>query len=422
MNRIHRVLFKSIFQIVIVSIISLNAESHANGPALNYGIHGGNILILDSKPPNGLTVDEYVDINGIERSVSVRYYIENKNDAGIQIHLGYPVLNELAFASDKINLLENITDLDFKVSLNNEVLTTKEKVINDVKLSGIYEQLKSVANVLIVFDVFARSGANILQINHNLLLTHPADISYYWHYTYPIWPAKNWVKKFRYAKYRVIVPEVVLPEYKRNIEIGSDNWALDGEEWYYKTCDVTGPGLRHTKGNEIIFTVRDFVPSDAIMLSGSLKIQRDLFKVYCVGYNDVSKCWKDSVANNFEVKMYEGSRRCYEDNDLNLIPIATGSYPEFIKFSKSFRFLRNEIYARKGYIFQSDEMRTFFSKIPWYFPFEGMVKLNEIEKWNVEFIKEAEKAKLKAWDRFSPSESLLERYPAQCRKQGKGTE
>ncbi|MEH7304535.1 YARHG domain-containing protein [Neobacillus drentensis] len=55
------------------------------------------------------------------------------------------------------------------------------------------------------------------------------------------------------------------------------------------------------------------------------------------------------------------------------------------------RLARNEIYARHGYIFKSQDLQTYFSSKSWYHPdhsFDG--SLNEVEKENVDFIKERE--------------------------------
>jgi len=55
------------------------------------------------------------------------------------------------------------------------------------------------------------------------------------------------------------------------------------------------------------------------------------------------------------------------------------------------RLARNEIYARHGYVFKSEDLQTYFSSKSWYQPdqsFDG--SLNEIEKENVNFIKARE--------------------------------
>jgi uncharacterized membrane protein YvbJ len=55
------------------------------------------------------------------------------------------------------------------------------------------------------------------------------------------------------------------------------------------------------------------------------------------------------------------------------------------------RIARNEIYARHGYVFKSQDLQTYFSSKSWYHSdhaFDG--SLNEVEKENVNFIKARE--------------------------------
>lgn len=51
---------------------------------------------------------------------------------------------------------------------------------------------------------------------------------------------------------------------------------------------------------------------------------------------------------------------------------------------------RNEIYARHGYIFVSDEWKDFFINEDWYTPTTSSVTLNSIEEYNVGMILEEE--------------------------------
>jgi hypothetical protein len=54
--------------------------------------------------------------------------------------------------------------------------------------------------------------------------------------------------------------------------------------------------------------------------------------------------------------------------------------------------MRNEIYARYGYIFKSKEMRNYFTAQSWYTPRYSDVSsfLSETEKKNIELIKRYE--------------------------------
>lgn len=56
------------------------------------------------------------------------------------------------------------------------------------------------------------------------------------------------------------------------------------------------------------------------------------------------------------------------------------------------KIMRNEIFARHGYIFKTDDMRNYFSSQSWYIPqYENVNSfLTSIEKYNAELIKYAE--------------------------------
>ena len=68
------------------------------------------------------------------------------------------------------------------------------------------------------------------------------------------------------------------------------------------------------------------------------------------------------------------------------------NYSDIAGFSKGeLRLARNEIYARHGFIFQSDDLRAYFNSQDWYIPdssYSG--NLSSIEKSNVDFIKSYE--------------------------------
>lgn len=66
---------------------------------------------------------------------------------------------------------------------------------------------------------------------------------------------------------------------------------------------------------------------------------------------------------------------------------------EIEKYTKrELKIMRNEIFARHGYIFKTEDMKTYFASQPWYKPIAHDVsdKLTEIEKKNIELIKARE--------------------------------
>ncbi len=54
------------------------------------------------------------------------------------------------------------------------------------------------------------------------------------------------------------------------------------------------------------------------------------------------------------------------------------------------RLARNEIYARRGYRFEDDALRQYFSRFSWYTPRTSEVSLTDIEQANIELIRRAE--------------------------------
>ncbi len=56
------------------------------------------------------------------------------------------------------------------------------------------------------------------------------------------------------------------------------------------------------------------------------------------------------------------------------------------------KIMRNEIYARHGYIFKTEEMKTYFGSQKWYSPRYESVddRLTEVEKKNIALIKRYE--------------------------------
>lgn len=60
--------------------------------------------------------------------------------------------------------------------------------------------------------------------------------------------------------------------------------------------------------------------------------------------------------------------------------------------ARELRIMRNEIYARHGYIFNSKDLRNYFLNQGWYVPVSTDVEqeLSAIERYNVNFIKQYE--------------------------------
>lgn len=62
------------------------------------------------------------------------------------------------------------------------------------------------------------------------------------------------------------------------------------------------------------------------------------------------------------------------------------------KSAEELRLMRNYIFARRGYIFESEDLKEYFEQFSWYVPlyYDVTPRLSDIEKFNVNFIKEYE--------------------------------
>lgn len=129
-------------------------------------------------------------------------------------------------------------------------------------------------------------------------------------------------------------------------------------------------------------------------------------------YGETGK-WNQAEIKYFQEKEYIGDKKLYSIYSIDFYPpyikgekikeeygiinekdlkdiILTGkaSKEEILHY---LRLLRNEIYARRGYIFRSKNLREFFEKMDWYTPEVTEVELNGDERYNIKKLKKYEK-------------------------------
>src|SRR6185369_16931641 len=138
------------------------------------------------------------------------------------------------------------------------------------------------------------------------------------------------------------------------------------------------------EGNIIHWHFEDFKPTEDIVI-----YEGDYFE------ND-PKYVTDTVAAIYRTKKnYDGNSRLYNDYDVSDKKLDKQLHQLYLKA------LRNEIYARNGRPFKSEELNSLFHSCGWYAPKEDYSDefLNEFEKKNLKFISDYEKKK--GW-RFQP--------------------
>jgi DNA-binding beta-propeller fold protein YncE len=134
-------------------------------------------------------------------------------------------------------------------------------------------------------------------------------------------------------------------------------------------------------------------------------------------YGDIGRGdWTQDEINYFKTKEYIGNYKYYSIYTIRLYPpyidigmtdneffgyetsidkrlskiIVTGKIAEEDEF-RYLSLLRNEMYARNGYIFKDAGLKAFFNQMPWYKPISEDVQLNGFERTNLRTIKKIEK-------------------------------
>ncbi len=107
--------------------------------------------------------------------------------------------------------------------------------------------------------------------------------------------------------------------------------------------------------------------------------------------------WNDMTLFSDETVISEYVNQEVEDTDDSLYLLPNS---DAIKLHESdiswlseddLRLARNEIFARHGYVFKSDELESYFSEKSWYFPDPYYDEsLSKIEEYNVKLIEEME--------------------------------
>jgi hypothetical protein len=381
--------------LTIFAILLFPQLTLANGAGEWRGLQGNDIAILEKIPFKTFVVDEEVTINGRANEVSVKYSINNKLSRPDDFTMLFPIEGNLDCQSEenKANISEM---LNFEAKMNGKKLKFEEIDLEDVLLEGDYKKFQTTACFLVRFPIRISPGNNILSIKYNLL---PQGIASdggvgTWTYNYSIWPAKNWVSKFRRASWRVILPGTVqgtiLPTQKHGEYFTDEARRLSNT--YKINVEVSAPGERHDYLDHIEFEAQEFVPSGQISVNVTPRPLKWDWDIEACS-DDSTDCILRSLKSLLNKRPYIGDKRCYDLDDLNVIREDCDTCG-FIYSTNAIPFLRNEVFARKGYTFKADMFKIFFSDMPWYIPSGQDVKLNNIEKWNVDFLKKVEDFKL----------------------------
>ncbi|WP_234859097.1 YARHG domain-containing protein [Aquimarina aquimarini] len=120
-----------------------------------------------------------------------------------------------------------------------------------------------------------------------------------------------------------------------------------------------------------------------MIIKSAIKVIRVLFFVFLCSFSP--SCNKEKYKENISVdESTDANFKLLTEKELNS------------KSINELRIIRNKIFAKKGYVFKSKDLQQYFKAKKWYVPKENLkISLSEIEKQNIELIKQIESKKKK---------------------------
>lgn len=138
------------------------------------------------------------------------------------------------------------------------------------------------------------------------------------------------------------------------------------------------------KSNAWIFIVLAVVLVAGLGVGGYFIYQNFIKKTETINY-DTSVNNENSYYDNNAIDESEYEYEYLREREMTYYDVEGKSAEEL-------RLMRNYIFARRGYIFESEDLKEYFERFSWYVPlyYDVTPRLSDIEKYNVNFIKEWE--------------------------------
>lgn len=138
------------------------------------------------------------------------------------------------------------------------------------------------------------------------------------------------------------------------------------------------------KSNAWIFIVLAVVLVAGLGVGGFFIYQNFIKKTETINY-DTSVNNENSYYDNNAIDESEYEYEYLREREMTYDDVKDKSAEEL-------RLMRNYIFARRGYIFESEDLKEYFEQFSWYVPlyYDVTPRLSDIEKYNVNFIKKYE--------------------------------
>ncbi len=209
-----------------------------------------------------------------------------------------------------------------------------------------------------------------------------------------------------------IIEKCVNPNHKEIIESSLSQNANQSDETAYLIFDTVyvaaGPGmdefhaLMYTKSGKLLCDIKI---GEKYIIDGPDRVEIDCKYAY-IPINHALEVIKQNIAWDEKEQMEtknETFSYYHVDASCGIINVTFRKYQiasdkilnieDLSPYSKEeLKIMRNEIFASYGYIFKTEALKNYFSKMIWYFPTFANVDhmLSHIEKENVKLIKKVE--------------------------------
>lgn len=261
---------------------------------------------------------------------------------------------------------------DFTVELNNSILKYDVAYVSDslYNKNGTIKSLdlakfdgnKSGNNVdffyVYHFEANFKKGLNIVKHTYNYDLSGSIDYNY--DFEYVLTAANRWANK-QIDDFTLIIDNGEFETFSINKTFfkNSDEWLING---IGKTEDIKGSKNAFVESDALKFHLQK---GNIIFQKKNFKINGDLF-VYAQNY------WGNQDLEYIPFSYYQEDKIAKPKNDLQR------------------KILKNLPFARRGYVFQNQDLNQFYKKMDWYIP-------NPNYQPNPEILIDGEKKWIEKW-------------------------
>lgn len=378
----------------LLFIIGTPNTVSGNGAAFRKGLDGAGVIPIQED--NIRLLEEEVVIDLRDNTVKCRFILKNLKEIPKKILMGFPFYSGLMRFSRRIGnwMEEKYSPPDsFTVFVDGNEMKTELQ--NTEKYSYVY-----------AWDMnFNPNEKKIVQCQYTLIReTYSAD------------GAKEYnTESFNYITHTGALWEgkIARATFKIYFNFNNDKNRINGPTDYFMAEVIPDPSYPNYKN--FITNKRELKPAGYTWDSETCMAEYIFYDWEPPGdkedivFTEVKS--KPDLNEYFYFKKYNGSESLYKKTDLEVLErlweneanhLSTGGEDKSIEEVekgkkllkiKYMQYLRNEIFARHGYIFKDNDLQAFFSKMSWYkrdsdFDIQA---LSKIEKANVKFLLKAEK-------------------------------